>query len=250
MVRGAGAPRRAVAERGGRAARRHRLRPARVLRLDDRHAAHRRPRRRRRAVHQLPRHAAVLADAGVAAHRARRSTPWGCGRCRTSAPASPISSATSPIAPRRSPRCCATRATPRSAPASGTSRRWRTARPPGRSTSGRSVAGFDRFYGFLEGETDQFHPAAGVRQPPDRPARRPRGRLPPQRGPRRPAAADDRRQQGRAAGPPVLRLPAVRRHPCARTRRRRRTWRSTGARSTTAGTSSASGGTSASSSSA
>ena len=31
--------------------------------------------------------------------------------------------------------------------------------------------GFDRFYGFLDGETDQFHPDARLRQPPRRPAR-------------------------------------------------------------------------------
>ena len=27
-----------------------------------------------------------------------------------------------------------------------------------RTTSGRCQRGFDRFYGFLDGETDQFHP--------------------------------------------------------------------------------------------
>ena len=30
--------------------------------------------------------------------------------------------------------------------------------PPGRTTTGRRQRGFDRFYGFLDGETDQFHP--------------------------------------------------------------------------------------------
>ena len=39
--------------------------------------------------------------------------------------------------------------------------------------------GFDRFYGFLEGETDQFHPELVCDNHPDRPARRSRRRLPP-----------------------------------------------------------------------
>ena len=51
------------------------------------------------------------------------------------------------------------------------------------------------------------------------------GRLPPQRGPRRPAAADDRRQQGRAARPTVLRLPRRSAPRTRRTRRRRSTSR-------------------------
>ncbi len=55
----------------------------------------------------------------------------------------------------------------------------------------------------------------GVRQPSDRSAGSARGRLPPQRGPRRPTAADDRRQPRRAPGSPVPRLPPVRCHPRA-----------------------------------
>ncbi len=55
-----------------------------------------------------------------------------------------------------------------------------------RSTSGRCGRGFDRFYGFLEGETDQFHPELVYDNHPIDPPARARGRLPPQRGPRRP----------------------------------------------------------------
>jgi arylsulfatase A-like enzyme len=36
--------------------------------------------------------------------------------------------------------------------------------------------GFDRFYGFLDGETDQFTPELGRRQPPRRSAEPPRPR--------------------------------------------------------------------------
>ena len=80
--------------------------------------------------------------------------------------------------------------------------------------------GFDRFYGFLDGETDQFHPQLVCDNHPIDPPGDARGRLPPQRGPRRPAAADDRRQQGRAARPAVLRLPRRSAPPTRRTRRR------------------------------
>ena len=128
------------AERRRGPARRHRLRPVRVLRLRHRHAEHRRPGRRRPPVHELPRDAAVLAHPGVAAHRPLPARGRACGRSRTSAPASRTSSATSRTTRPPSPRCCAPRATPRSAPASGTSPRWSSARRPGRSTSGRSAA--------------------------------------------------------------------------------------------------------------
>ena len=80
----------------------------------------------------------------------------------------------------------ATTATPPSPSASGTWPRWTSARPPGPFDQWPLQRGFDRFYGFLDGETDQFHPELDLRQPPDRPAGLARGRLPPQRGPGRP----------------------------------------------------------------
>ena len=52
----------------------------------------------------------------------------------------------------------ATRGTEPGPSGSGTSSTWSTPRRPARSTTGRHSAGFDRFYGFLQGETDQFHP--------------------------------------------------------------------------------------------
>ena len=75
--------------------------------------------------------------------------------------------------------------------------------------------GFDRFYGFLEGETDQFHPELVCDNHPIDPPASTGGGVPPVRGPRGPGAADGVRQRGRAARPSVLPLPPVRRDPCA-----------------------------------
>ena len=141
VVRGATAPGRGCAERRRGAARRHRLRPVRLLRLDHRHAQHRRARRRRTAVHQLPRHAAVLADPGIAAHRALAA------RRRD---------AVDRQLPHRLPPSARPHLRSRGHrgrglagrglrhvlhAASGTWRRWSSARRPARSTSGRWGAG-------------------------------------------------------------------------------------------------------------
>ena len=85
----------------------------------------------------------------------------------------------------RSPRSCASRATTRSGSA-----RTTTCRPT-RGTWAASkaewplAAGFDRFYGFIGGETNQWYPDARRRQPLRGPAVPARGRLPPLEGPRR-----------------------------------------------------------------
>ena len=69
---------------------------------------------------------------------------------------------------------------------------------------------------------------ARVRQPPDRPAGRSRGRLPPQRGPGRPGAADDRpTAKGVRPDRPFFALPRRSARRTRRTRRRPSTWRST-----------------------
>ena len=159
--------------------------------------------------------------------------------------------ATSRTTRRPWPRCCATRATRRSRVG-----KWHlvpdgaTRRPPGRSTSGRCQRGFDRFYGFLEGETDQFHPDLVVRQPPGRPAAR---------GPRTATTSartwSTRRSvdltTARSIRPdrPFFLLPRVRRDARAAPGAGRVPRRSTAAGSTRAGTSPASGGSRASSSS-
>ena len=66
--------------------------------------------------------------------------------------------------------------------------------------------GFDRYYGFLEGETDQFHPEIVIDNHVATTPGSPGGRLPLQRGHGRSDAADDQRQQGRPSRSPVLRV--------------------------------------------
>ena len=146
------------AQRRARAARRRRLRPVRLLRLRHRHAVLRPPGRRGAALQQLPHHRAVLPDPGLPAHR------------------------TQPPLERRRPRRRPRRRLPRAT--TPTSRgengflseilrgegyatfavgKWHLA-PLTQTTMGSPRdkwplgRGFDRFYGFMEGETDQFHP--------------------------------------------------------------------------------------------
>ncbi len=105
VVRRATASRCRRAERGDRPARRHRVRPVRLLRLRHRHAEHRRARGRRSAVHQLPRHPAVLADTGVAADRAIAARRRHARGVELPHRVSRTCSATSPTTPPPSPRC-------------------------------------------------------------------------------------------------------------------------------------------------
>ena len=71
--------------------------------------------------------------------------------------------------------------------------------------------GFERFYGFMGGETDQWYPGAGLRQPPRRPARHPGGRLPPVEGPGRQDHRVHPRRQGDRTRQAVVQLPVPRR---------------------------------------
>ena len=71
------------------------------------------------------------------------------------------------------------------------------------------------------------------RQPPRRAADAARGRLPPERGPRRPRDRDGARRDVDSAGPPVLPVPRLRRDARAAPGAARRTWTSTAAASTT-----------------
>ncbi|MEI2697694.1 MAG: sulfatase-like hydrolase/transferase [Microthrixaceae bacterium] len=154
------APRRRRAQRGGGAARRPRLRAARLLRRRHRHArtstASPPSGLRFTNFHVTPlcspTRAALLTGRNHHEVGMRRPVEL---RHRLPAPCAATSPTTPPpwreVLRRR-------RATPPSRSASGTSARWSRRRPPGRSTSGRCQRGFDRFYGFLDGETDQFHP--------------------------------------------------------------------------------------------
>ena len=115
------------------------------------------------------------------------------------------------------------RATPPSPSASGTCRRpprWRRAAAATRWPLGR---GFERYYGFMGGETDQYRPELVQRQPPDRPARarRRRATTSPRTWPTTPSATSrtcGRRRRTSRSSSGSRPAPATR-----RTRRRRRT---------------------------
>ena len=64
--------------------------------------------------------------------------------------------------------------------------------------------GFERFYGFLGGDTSQWYPGPGLRQPPGRAAALARGGLPPDRGPGRQGDRVHRRRQAGRPGQAVL----------------------------------------------
>ena len=96
--------------------------------------------------------------------------------------------------------------------------------------------GFERFYGFLGGETNQWYPDLTLDNGPDDAAEEGRGGLPPQRGPRRPGDqvhARRARQRAREAVLHVLRARAAR---TRRTTCRRSGPTATRASSTMAGT--------------
>ena len=155
---GADPGRRRGTERALLRARRRRLRPAVVLRRPRRHAEHR------------PR-------GGAAACATPTCTPRRCARrpARASSPGAtttpagwraswswrPATPATT-VACRSRTACCrrcwSSRATTRSASASGTCPRPRTTRPAGPFHRWPLGRGFERFYGFLGGETNQWYP--------------------------------------------------------------------------------------------
>ena len=131
----------------------------------------RRPRRRRPALQPLPRHVAVLADAGVPADRAQpprrrhglpHRHPDRLPRLQRPHPA---------VGGARCPASCATRATARSPSASGTSRPAGSERASGPFDRWPLGFGFERYYGFLGGDTNQWAPELVQRQPLRRAAR-------------------------------------------------------------------------------
>ena len=129
-----------------------------TLRRPGRDADARHARAGRPALQQLPHHGAVLADARGAQVRAQPSHGEhglhhrdGDRRCR----APPARSRTPP---RRWPRCCGSTATPRPPSASGTRRPSWEASVAGPFDRWPTRQGFDKFYGFLGGETNQWAP--------------------------------------------------------------------------------------------
>ena len=159
-----------------------------MLRQRHRHAQHRRVGGRRSALQPLPRHLAVLADERRRCSPAATTTPSAWASSPTSPLASRATTAASPVRRQRCRACCSDAGYSTFAvgkwhldAAMGTERRR------GRSISGPSGLGFERYYGFLAGDTNQWTPHLVQRQRLRRPAPPPRGRLSPHRGLGRPA---------------------------------------------------------------
>ena len=78
-----------------------------------------------------------------------------------------------------------------------------------------SGRGFERWYGFLGAETNQWYPEPGLRQPSGRPAEVTGRGLPPDRGPDRQGDRVHQGRQGGRAGQAVLPVLRARRGACA-----------------------------------
>ncbi len=173
-----------------RALRRHRAGRLVALRRADQHADDAAPRRRWADLHPVAHDRALLADALVRSSPAATTTQNGFapdlrGRDR----ASRATAGTSRWRTRRWPRSCA-------------SAGWNTfwvgknhnvpvdewAMGALEDATGRWRAGFDRFYGFIGGETNKLVSRPRRGQPLHRAALPARGRLPPLQGPRRQGA--------------------------------------------------------------
>ena len=209
------------AQRGADRARRPGLRPARVLRLRHRHPGDRRPRRRRPPLQPLPRHQPVLADAGVPHDRPQPP------RRRHGLPHRPADGVPRLHRPRpdvggaAARGSCATRATTRIAIG-----KWHLVPGGERSVAGPYDRwplgfGFERYYGFLQGDTNHWAPHLVRRQPLRRAAACAARRLPPHRGPRRPGDPAVTAQHAGRARPAVLPLLRARRDARAAPRRAR-----------------------------
>ena len=145
-------------ERPDRAVRRHR--PGRVVavRRAHQHADAAKARRQRPEVLAVAHDRALLADAldvSDGAQPPRESLRVDHGGARTDSPARRV---VCPPSARRSVRCCRTTATARSGSARTTTCRWKTSPSGGSRSEWPLQKGFDRFYGFLGGETNNWYP--------------------------------------------------------------------------------------------
>ena len=114
----------------------------------------------RAEVHPLPHDGPVLAHAGRAARRAATTTPSGWAASPRSRPAPRATARCAPTRARRWPRRCGSTGTTRPSSASATRCRCGRRARSDRSTTGRTPGGgFEYFYGFLGGETNQWYPA-------------------------------------------------------------------------------------------
>ena len=178
--------------------------------------------------------AACASTASTSPRCARRRAP-ACSPAATITPSAWASSPTSrsacpgynaPHPAQRRRRCRASCATPATAPsrsASGTSRRAGSRSASGPFDRWPLGLGFERYYGFLNGDTNQWTPELvrdnGFVEPP----RTPGGGLPPDRGPRRPRDPHDPGPAAGDAGEAVLPLLRARAR-CTRRTRRPRAW--------------------------
>ena len=146
------------AEHPGRAVRRHRPGGVVAVRRPHQHADAAEARRQRADLLAVAHDGAVLADPLDVPDRAqppREPLRLDHGRARTDSPAPP---AACPPSARRSDRSSRTTATAPSGSARTTTCPWRTWPSGGSRSEWPLQKGFDRFYGFLGGETNHWYP--------------------------------------------------------------------------------------------
>ena len=138
----------------------------------DPHAEHRPARAERSALHELHDDRAVLTDALVPADRPQPPLGGDGQHHRAGDRVPGLQRPPAAEQGRRSGRCSTTTATRASASASGTTRRRRRrgSRGPYDRWPTGPVFGFDRFYGFFGGDSDQWYPKLFIdREPIDQP---------------------------------------------------------------------------------
>ena len=174
------------AERPVRAVRRHRPGRLVAVRRQHQHADAAEAGRQRPDVLAVAHDGAVLADPLHVPDRPQPSPQRHAPASRKAPTDSPARTAAFPTSAPRSGRSCRTTAGARSGWARTTTSPSRTS-PRARAASEWPLQkGFDRFYGFLGGETNQLVSRPGRGQPLHRPAVQPGGGLSPLQGPRRP----------------------------------------------------------------
>ena len=223
------------AQRGAGGAGRHRLFPPRLLRLDHRDAEHRRPGRRRPALHRLPHHRAVFADPGQPAHRPQPPCRRDAGDLQLRHRLSEHARGHSALGGDRGrdPARQRLRHLRRRQVAPGPDGRMHGRRPVHQLAAAEGLRPLLRL---PAGRDRPVLPGTDQRQPFRRPARRTGRRLSRLRGHRRPLGRHDPRPEVAGAGAAVLPLPGLRGDALAAPGAAAPIWTSTAAGSTPAGT--------------
>ena len=198
--------------------------------------------RQRPDLHAVAHDGAVLPHALVHPHRPQPPLRPASPASSRARPATRARTPTCRARRRRSPRSCAATAGTRTGSARTTTCPPEEANPGGPKFNWPLQQGFDRFYGFLGGETNQWYPDAGRGQPRDRAAVRcpRRATTSPRTSPTRRCRCCATASQS-APSRPVVHVALPRRQPRAAPRRPRRGPTSTRASSTTATRPTASG---------